>query len=98
MAPLPMRKDLDVLEACSPSLYMGLERLAGEEFALQGRKEALGHRSVIAIADRAHPRRGSRPSDSVHQRAGRGSDNPDPRGGRPPPLLPRPTRPSPSPP
>lgn len=54
MAPLPVVEDLDVLEECGAGLVMGSEGLAGEEFALEGGKEALGHRIVVTVADRTH--------------------------------------------
>jgi hypothetical protein len=45
---------LDKLEDCHLRLGVGLEATALEKFALEGRKEALGHRIVIGIAYRTH--------------------------------------------
>jgi hypothetical protein len=41
---------LDELEDCHFSLDVGLEVTALQQFALEGRKETLGHRIVIGIA------------------------------------------------
>src|SRR5579883_3615663 len=54
MASLAVVEDLNVLEQGSPGHEARQERLAGQEFALQGRKEALSHRVVITVADRSH--------------------------------------------
>jgi len=54
MPALPVVEDLDVLEEGGAGLQVSAERLVGEEFALQGREEARGHRVVVAIADGPH--------------------------------------------
>jgi hypothetical protein len=45
---------LDKLEDRHLRLSVGLEATALEQFALEGGKEALGHRIVIGIAYRTH--------------------------------------------
>src|ERR1019366_3106596 len=47
---------LDELEHRHPRLDLGLEAVAREQLAFQGREEALAHRVVEAIADRSHRR------------------------------------------
>ena len=51
MPPLTVGEDLEVLEERGARLVMGPKGLAGEQLALQGGKEAFGHRVVVARGD-----------------------------------------------
>ena len=46
----------DELEDCHAGLDLGFEAAAVEQFAFERGKEALAHRVIEAIADRAHRR------------------------------------------
>ena len=54
MPPLAIVEDLEVLEQRRAGHELGWERLAGEQFTLQGRKSALSHGVVVAVAYRPH--------------------------------------------
>src|SRR5208282_4997785 len=56
VTPMGVVPALDELEHCHARLDLGPKAAAGEQLALQGREEALAHRVVEAIADRAHRR------------------------------------------
>ena len=54
MPPPRIVKSLDVVEHRTLCLLVRSEAMPRQQFALQRRKEALGHRVVIAVADRTH--------------------------------------------
>src|SRR5579859_4811263 len=54
MPSLTVVEDLDVLKERRAGLELRAEWLTSEQFALQGSKEALGPRVVVAITHRAH--------------------------------------------
>src|SRR5208282_5165272 len=56
MTPMWVVPALDELEQRHARIGWGLEAAAREQLAFQGREEALAHRVVEAIADRAHRR------------------------------------------
>src|SRR5262245_48766703 len=54
MSSLAGIEDFDVVKESRAGLRLCRERLASQQFALEGGKEALGHGVVIAVADRPH--------------------------------------------
>src|SRR5262249_57789312 len=54
MPALPIVEHLDVVEERGAGLGMRAEGAPSQHLALQGCEEALGHRVVVAVADRAH--------------------------------------------
>ena len=81
MSPHRVVEALEVAEEGHAGLRPGVEAPAGEEFAFQGREEALGHGVVVGVTDRAHRRPHTRLAAAAAGRPATYIASPDPSGG-----------------